>query len=77
MSAAPSDVSEVSSPAANLRLLHSLGPPALLVVIIIGFFWKLTLTSQFTWLENPDQANQVLPWQQVQAAAFHQGKLPL
>ncbi len=53
-----------------------MGAPALLFVIVIGFFWKITLTSQFTWLESPDMANQVLPWQQVQAAAFHQGKFP-
>lgn len=54
-----------------------MGPPVLLTFIIIGFFWRLTLTSQFTWLESPDMANQVMPWQQVQAAAFHQGKFPL
>src|SRR5713226_7067345 len=57
-------------------LRDALGVPALLFVIVIGFFWKITLTSQFTWLESPDMANQVLPWQQVQAAAFHQGKFP-
>lgn len=54
-----------------------LGPPFLLLAIIVGFFWKLTLSSHFTWLENPDVAYQVVPWQQVQAEAFHKGKLPL
>ena len=53
-----------------------LGPAALLFLIVIGFFWKITLTSQFTFLESPDQANQVLPWQQLQAAAFHRGQFP-
>ena len=52
------------------------GPAALLFLIVVGFFWKITLTSQFTWLESPDLANQVLPWQQVQAAAFHSGQFP-
>ena len=58
-------------------MTRRLGPPLLLSVIIIGFFWKLTLSSHFTWLENPDVAYQVVPWQQVQAEAFHKGKLPL
>jgi len=56
---------------------NKIAPPLWLLVIVIGFFWKLTLTSQFTWMESPDQANQVLPWQQVQAAAFHRGTFPL
>lgn len=59
------------------RLKNHLGPPVLLLLILIGFFWKLTLTRQFTWLENPDVAYQFIPWEQVKAAAFHQGKLPL
>ncbi len=52
------------------------GPPILLALIVIGFFWKLTLTHQYTWLESPDMSNQVLPWQNVQAMAFHQGQFP-
>ncbi len=58
-------------------MARALGPPALLLVIVIAFYWKITLTSQFSWLEGWDLANQVLPWQQVQAAAFHRGQLPL
>ncbi len=61
----------------RLAMRNTLGPPALLFLIIIGFFWKLTLTSQFSWLESPDMANQVMPWQQVQAEAFHSGQFPL
>ena len=38
-----------------------LAMPALLLLIVTGFFWKLTLTKQFSWLENPDAAYQVLP----------------
>lgn len=57
-------------------IVNSVGPPVLLVFIIIGFFWKITLTSQFTWLESPDMTNQVLPWQNVQALAFHRGQFP-
>src|SRR5712692_8774803 len=59
------------------RVVHdALGPAVLLFLIVSGFFWKITLTSQFTFLESPDLANQVLPWQQVQAAAFHRGQFP-
>ena len=57
-------------------LVRAVGTPLLLVLIIIGFFWKLTLTSQFTWLQDPDAANQVMPWQNVQALAFHRGQFP-
>ena len=51
--------------------------PALLLLIYIGFYWKLTLTNQFTWLESPDFANQVLPWYQFQAGEWHKGRLPI
>src|SRR5882724_2896986 len=57
------------------RVVHdALGPAVILFLIVVGFFWKITLTSQFTFLESPDLANQVLPWQQVQAASFHHGQ---
>jgi hypothetical protein len=43
----------------------------------VGFFWKLVLTDQYTWLESPDIAYQVLPWYQFQAAEWHRGQFPL
>ncbi len=36
--------------------------PFLLLLIVIGFFWKLTLTNQYSWLQSPDLAYQVVPW---------------
>ncbi|HLM99880.1 MAG TPA: hypothetical protein VK335_11385 [Bryobacteraceae bacterium] len=57
-------------------IINKIGPPVLLVFIIIGFYWKLTLTSQYTWLESPDMTNQVLPWQNVQAMAVHHREFP-
>ena len=51
--------------------------PALLLVVCIGFFWKLLLTDQYTWLDHPDMANQVLPWYQFQAGEWHAGRVPL
>jgi hypothetical protein len=47
-----------------------------LLLIVVGFFWKLVLTDQYTWLESPDLANQVVPWFQFQAAQFHLHHFP-
>ena len=50
--------------------------PAILLLIIVGFFWKL-LTKQFTWMDSPDIVYQVLPWYQFQAVSWHHGVFPL
>ncbi len=42
-----------------------------------AFFWKVTLTTQFTWMDNSDMITQVLPWFQVQAKQWHAGIFPL
>ncbi len=51
--------------------------PILLFLLCIGFFWKIVLTNQYTWLESPDLAYQVLPWYQYQAGEIHAGRVPL
>src|SRR5580700_6004115 len=51
--------------------------PGLLLGIIVLFYWKLVLTDQFTWLEGPDYANQVLPWFQFQASQWRLHHFPL
>ncbi len=51
--------------------------PLVLLLIVIGFFWKLLLTNQYSWLETPDIAWQVVPWFQYQAFQFHQHVIPL
>src|SRR5437763_351077 len=61
---------------ANARL-GAIAGPTLLLAIFVCFFWKLLLTNQYTWLESPDTANQVLPWYQYQAGEWHQGRIPL
>lgn len=40
-------------------------------------FWKLVFTRQYTWLNSPDVAGQVLPWFQLQAASLHRWSLTL
>ncbi|MCS7315115.1 MAG: hypothetical protein RMI94_04395 [Bryobacterales bacterium] len=51
--------------------------PLALLLVTAGFYWKLVFTDQYTWLESPDLANQVLPWLQFQAGEWHRGNLPL
>ena len=59
------------------RWLVHLAGPAILFIICTGFFWKIVLTNQYTWLESPDLANQILPWLQVQTGEWHRGRAPL
>jgi hypothetical protein len=49
----------------------------LLFVIVVVFNWKLLLTNQYTWLDSPDLASQVLPWFQFQAGEWHTGHFPM
>src|SRR5690242_13615451 len=51
--------------------------PVVLFAIVVLFYWKLTLTRQFTWLATPDLANQVMPWFQLQAGEWHARRFPL
>ena len=59
-----------------MRRLSALAGPAILFLIVTGAFWKL-LTKQYTWMDQPDMAYQVLPWYQFQAVAWHHGEFPL
>ncbi len=51
--------------------------PVLMVLIIVGFYWKLTLSRQFTFLESLDQADQVLPWLDLVTSSIRHGQIPL
>lgn len=50
---------------------------AFLFILTAGFYWQLTLSRQFTWLENPDQALQVRPWLDYESRELHAGRVPL
>jgi hypothetical protein len=51
--------------------------PLALALIVTLFFWKL-LTKQYTWMDHPDMAAQILPWLQFQADAWQKtGWFPL
>jgi len=59
------------------RVSRALKISVLLLVIIAGFYWRVTLTGQYDWMWSPDQATQVLPWFQVQARQWHQHGFPM
>jgi hypothetical protein len=48
-----------------------------LLLLTAGFYWKLTISPQWTWLEGPDLANVVRPWLDFEAREFHAGRFPL
>ena len=50
---------------------------ALLFLAVAGYYWKLTLTRQFEWMNGNDLAEQVLPWFTLQAREWHAGHFPL
>ena len=58
-------------------LIRRLQVPAILFLIVVGFYWRLVLTNQYTWLHGPDFANQVLPWYQFEASEWHKWRIPL
>jgi hypothetical protein len=50
---------------------------AFLLALTAGFYWQLTISRRYTWLENPDQALQVRPWLDYQAREWHAARVPL
>jgi hypothetical protein len=59
------------------RWLLNLRDALVLLLLVAGFYWKATLTRQFTLWDNPDLANQVLPWFSFEADQFHHWHFPL
>jgi hypothetical protein len=49
----------------------------LLFLAVAGYYWKLTLTRQFEWMNGNDLAEQVLPWFTLQVREWHAGRFPL
>jgi len=58
---------------------HWRAPAALLFLLAVtaGFYWKLSISRDYTYLEGPDLAIQVRPWLDYQAREFHAGRFPL
>jgi hypothetical protein len=59
-----------------MRRSSAIAGPIIVLLIVTGLFWKL-LTKQYTWMDQPDMAYQVLPWYQFEADAWHRGEFPL
>ena len=57
--------------------MRKFAAPALLFLLCASFYWRLTLTSQYTFLDSPDLANLDLPRLQFQASAWRHSQLPL
>lgn len=57
--------------------MRRLGAPVLLLLVTIGFYWKLTLTAQYTWFDHPDMAYLEIPRLEFQAREIHQHRFPL
>ena len=48
-----------------------------LLLLTAGFYWKLTISREWTFLEGFDLANVVRPWLDFEAREFHAGRFPL
>lgn len=57
--------------------LRRLFYPALMFLIIILFYWKITLTYQYDWVRGPDLAQQMLPWFEEESRQVHHSRFPL
>ncbi len=51
--------------------------PLLMLLITIGFFWKLTLSGQYSWMDQPDNAGQVMTMLQEETVQWRHGHFPL
>ena len=60
-----------------VRTAQALAGPALLLLITYLFFWKITLTDEYVWFDSPDIAYQVLPWYQLEAGEWREGRIAL
>ena len=63
-------------PCPGMPVFRRAAAPLLLLIITICFYWKLTGTTQYSWLDSSDLANQVLPWWSEQARQWHAGSFP-
>ena len=68
---------QVSDRSRLRQIVPHLAGPSILLFITLAVFWKITLTQQYTWMNHPDAANQILPWFQFQASEWHSGRFPL
>src|SRR5580704_14582753 len=51
--------------------------PALLLIVVTLFFWKIVFTKQYSMFIDYDDANQAYAWDQFSASEIQSGRLPL
>jgi hypothetical protein len=59
------------------KVLRSVFPAAILLVVAAAFYWKLTATSEYIWFDHVDMCVLELPRLEFQAREFHRGRFPL
>lgn len=57
--------------------MRKFAAPAILFLLCVGFYWRLTLTNQYTFLDSPDLTYLDFPRLQFQATAWRDFQLPL
>ncbi len=57
--------------------MRRFAPLLLLFLLCVGFYWRLTLTSQYSFLDSPDLAQFDFPRLHLQAAEWRHLRLPL
>jgi len=55
----------------------SLPVPLLLLVICFGFCWKLVLSNEYTWIDDPDITNMDVPRLQFEQATWRNHEFSL
>lgn len=65
---------DLKPPRASWRRLAPIG---FLLLLTVAFYWKLTLTRQYTWFDHPDMAYLEIPRLQFQMKEIQAGRFPL
>ncbi len=55
---------------------RTIGALLFLLALTAGFYWRLTFSTEYTWLASPDMAYQVRPWLDFEAREFHAARFP-
>jgi hypothetical protein len=66
-------VSEHAAPS----LLRRAIPLLTLVLLTVGFYWKLTLSTQYVWFDHPDMCYIEIPRLQMQTKEIHARRFPM
>ncbi len=85
MRSCPTPVTSSQTASRGLRLAAAfrviprsrLAAPALLLVLCCAFCWKLVLSNEYTWIDDPDIVDMDVPRLEFQQVTWHQHEFPL